>query len=120
MAKKEDKTINLLLENNIALQKSVMSLATEVKNLNKKVSALLSLFEDASKAFKEARIEGEAVAPAVSEELSEKIDALAKQNKTIARGLLLLEKTLRESKVAETGKKGKEEYKPKPLPEFSF
>ena len=117
---KTNKTMDLLLENNIALQKSITNLAVEVKSLNKKVSSLLTLFEDASKAFKEATIEGEAIAPTIPEELSEKIDALVKQNKTIAKGLLLLEKTLRESKSTTASRGNKEEYKPKPLPEFSF
>lgn len=131
MAKKEVKskgrdTMDLLLENSITLQKTLASLAVELKGLNKKVSSLLKLFEDASKAFKEAKVKGMA-APAeaaVPEELMEKIDELVKQNKTIARGLILLERTVRENMASRTAKPGsgpaREEYKPKPLPEFTF
>ncbi|UZE94256.1 MAG: hypothetical protein IB618_01645 [Candidatus Pacearchaeota archaeon] len=119
---KSTKAIDLLLENTIALQKTITNLATELKSLNKKVSSLLKLFEDASKAFKEARIEGAAAAPSEIAELSEKIDDLVKQNMTIAKGLLLLEKTLRESKVERPSpaRPSRETHKPKPLPEFSF
>ncbi len=114
-------TMDLLLENNIALQKTVTNLAFELKTLNKKVSSLLNLFEDASKSFKEIRTEEMALAPTVeSEELSTKIDELVKQNRTIARGLLLLEKTVRESKTVIRAEKTKEGYKSKPLPEFTF
>lgn len=122
MAKKEvkgkDATMDLLLENSIALQKTIANLAIELKGLNKKVSSLLELFEDASKAFKEAKVKGMA-APAeavVPEELMEKIDELVKQNRIIAKSLILLEKTIKEGLKPEP----KEEYKPKPLPEFTF
>lgn len=158
MAKKEVKskassnTIDLLLENTIALQKTLTSLASDLKTLNKKVSELYDLFEAASASFKEtgAMTEG---AGGVPQELLDKINALVEQNRTIARGLLLLEKALREREVKETRRTGilrsikykkkpeayeeseetgiegteetgeaetSEEYKPQPLPEFSF
>ncbi len=113
-------TMDLLLENSIALQKTIASLAIELKSLNKKISSMLKLFEDANKAFKETRKEGIAT-PAempISGELMEKIEELLKQNKTIANGILLLEKALRES--TKEKEKPAKEYKPKPLPEFTF
>ncbi|MCX8194290.1 MAG: hypothetical protein N3G19_02940 [Candidatus Pacearchaeota archaeon] len=144
MAKKEaiesKGTAELLLENTIALQKILTNLATEIKSLNKKVSDILSIFEEASLAFKEAKEKGITVGAETTmpQEIIEKIDTLVEQNKTIAKGLLLLEKAVREkeTKGASTGaattrpiktlrKKTPEEeemseYKPQPLPEFSF
>ncbi|MEM2954728.1 MAG: hypothetical protein QW625_02145, partial [Candidatus Nanoarchaeia archaeon] len=83
--------------------------------------------------------------PSVPQELLDKINALVEQNRTIAKGLLLLEKALREKETKETGagirrtksmlrkkpapeeteteetaEAETEEYKPQPLPEFSF
>lgn len=137
-------TMSLLLENSIALQKTLTELAAELKNLNKKVSSLYDLFEEASKSFKEAE-----TAPEI-QELLDKVNGLVEQNKTIARGLLLLERTFRgkeektekfrkiikararkepEELEEEAGEEAEEveeteeeegEYKPKPLPEFSF
>lgn len=131
MAKKE--AIDLLLENTIALQKTLASLATELKALNKKVSELFELFEAASAAFKEGSTEAK-----VPSNISEKIDILIEQNKTLAKGLLLLEKTVRAKPetvsltrpAAKPMKPLKKkplleeeetvEYRAQPLPEFSF
>ncbi len=112
--------IDLLLENSIALQKTMTNLAIELKTLNKKVSSLLALFEGASREFKKAQTVGSfAPAPDMLEELMEKMNELSKQNQTIAKGLLLLEETVRESKIEEPFTK-KPKPKPQPLPEFSF
>jgi len=100
MAKKE--AIDLLLENTIALQKTLASLATDLKSLNKKVSDLFELFESASSAFKEGKTgKGERV----PSDIAGKMDMLVEQNKTLAKGLILLDKTLR----------GKESTEPSPM-----
>ncbi|MFA5084367.1 MAG: hypothetical protein WC475_03240 [Candidatus Paceibacterota bacterium] len=93
-------SMNLLLENSIALQKMLADLAFNLKDLNKKITNMLELFENASRNMKES--------PS-SEGLSEKVEELSKQNKTIAKGLLLLEKSMRE-------KEDKHESGPRPLP----
>ena len=93
-------SMNLLLENSIALQKMLADLAFNLKDLNKKITNMLELFENASRNMKES--------PS-SEGLSEKVEELSKQNKTIAKGLLLLEKSMRE-------KEDKYESGPRPLP----
>ncbi|MGB9707961.1 MAG: hypothetical protein ACPLXC_01370 [Candidatus Pacearchaeota archaeon] len=140
MAKKEA-TIDLIMENMIALQKILTSLASELKTLNKKVSDLFELFEETSASFREGAIAGEGIPT----DISEKIDKLVEQNKTLAKGLLLLEKAVREREAgagtmaAETATTARtmplktlkkrqserqaeteEEYQPQPLPEFSF
>lgn len=138
MAKKE--AMDLLLENTIALQKTLTSLATELKTLNKKVSELFELFEAASSAFKEAKTAGAGGAE-IPSDIADKIDMLVEQNKTLAKGLLLLEKTVREKpgsatmqltkpvtkplkplrkKPAQEEEESEEEYQAQPLPEFSF
>ena len=94
-------TMNLLLENSVALQKMLADLAFNLKDLNKKITSMLELFENASRNMKENPSDGGA--------MSEKVEELSKQNKTIAKGLLLLEKSMRE-------KEDKHESGPRPLP----
>ncbi len=97
MAKKE--AIDLLLENTIALQKTLASLAADLKTLNKKISDLLELFESASSAFKEGKA---GKTEGIPSDIAGKMDMLVEQNKTLAKGLLLLEKTLRGKESSET------------------
>ncbi len=109
------RTIELLVENNVSLQKKMVDLTTSIDTMNKKVGRLLHLIEQASEEFtKGGRVEKE------SKNLSEtalvdKLEGLINQNKTIARGLLLLEKYVREKSG-----RGNEGDKFKPLPEYKF
>lgn len=82
-----------IIENLIELQKVHTDLASKFDSLSKQVSNLLNLFEMAAKSFMEQ--------PAVKEsekdkEFLQKIDTLLDQNKTLARGLTLLEERMRE------------------------
>lgn len=97
-------TLDMLLENSIALQKTLAALAADLKSLNQKVSSMLELFEAASKTMREK--------PSVKTDFAEKVDLLIKQNKTIAKGLLLLEKAIKEKGTAE------HETGVQPLPSF--
>lgn len=118
--------INLLLENSIALQKTMADLALELKSLNQKVARIVSSFESASLAFKEAKEKG----IAEPKDISEKLDMIIDQNKTIAQGVLLLEESIRvkpsspmkmRPSIRQTEEAEEEkEYKPQPLPEFTF
>tara|TARA_Y100000310_G_C20650438_1_gene799122 strand:- start:1776 stop:2114 length:339 start_codon:yes stop_codon:yes gene_type:complete len=92
-----------LIENNIALQKKTTDLLVGMNSLTKKVGGLVNLFEDAAKRIKPGMDE-EGVKP-----LLEKLDMLTEQNKTIARGLVLLEEYIREKRKP---------FQPRPLPEF--
>ena len=92
-----------LIENNIGLQKKTTDLLVGINSLTKKVSSLVSLFEGAAKRIRPG-MEEEELKP-----LLEKLDMLTDQNKTIARGLVLLEEYIREKRKP---------FQPKPLPEF--
>ena len=76
-----------LIENNILLQKKTTELITSVNELSKKIDKMLSLFETAAKSIEHGEIE---------EPLAKKLESLIDQNKIIARGLLLLEKYVRD------------------------
>jgi len=102
------KTVELFVENSIALQKVLTDVAVSMDNLAKEVKSLVDMFEEAGKSFvsEKHKFEG---GIGKDEGLVGKLDSLVQQNKTIAKGLVLLEKTMREK---ETGNK--------PLPEFKF
>ena len=81
-----------ILENLISLQKVNTNMSEKFDNLTKQLSALLELFEGAAKSF------GQTPGNHVSEKdkaFLEKVDKLLEQNKTIAKGLTLMEEGIR-------------------------
>ncbi len=87
--KLEDKVINNLIE----LQKIHTNLAEKFDKLAEQISQLLQLFELSARAFaKQTNIQG----VEKDKEFLDKIDRLLEQNKTIAKGLVLMEEKLRE------------------------
>mgnify|MGYP001586222199 CR=1 FL=1 len=120
-AKGYERTIHLLIENNISLQKKLVHLTESIDDLNKKTGRLLHLIEIASEEF--TKDSGEELMPgkmrAGQDDLLNKLDGLIQQNRTIARGLLLLEKYVRE-KTGGGGREMQEREEVRPLPEFKF
>lgn len=92
--RKQQENINhLLIENFTSLQKVMSGMAERFDNLSVNISKLLNLFEASAKSFMSS--------PAISEiekdkEFLSKLDALLEQNKTIAKGLTLMEEKFRE------------------------
>jgi len=87
--KLEDK----ILQNLINLQKVHVNLAEKFENLTEQISGLLALFETTARTFAKQAPEG------ITEKdkaFLEKIDKLLDQNKTIARGLTMMESKMRE------------------------
>ena len=119
-------TIKLLVENNVTLQRKLVDLTANVQELNKNLSRLLRLIETASdelihKSGTERHERNERIErlPHLrpKADMDTKIDDLIKQNKTISRGLILLEKYVKE-KLGKKSEEEDEEYKP--LPDFKF
>jgi len=108
----KQETMDLLIENSIALQKTLTDLAGDINKLSKDIAEMLNLFKEASKAFSE----GKRLAPGGELALREKLDILIEQSRVIAKGLVLLESYIKEK----ISKKEEEEPKPKPLPQFKF
>jgi len=96
-----------LAENNLALQHKTAELITSVKELTKKMDDMVSIFQEAAKHIKEG----------TDRPLMEKLNGLIEQNKTIAKGLILLEKYVREKSA---GVGGGQPFQPKPLPRSNF
>lgn len=112
MAKKE--AVQLMLENSVMLQKSMVNLIENITKLNEQISNLIGLFEEAAKQFiKTEKVAKEEKGESEEEEtgLVNKLDKLLEQNKTIAEALTLLHQNTRDSL---------DSLKPKPLPEYRF
>ncbi|MBU2590352.1 MAG: hypothetical protein KKB39_06345 [Nanoarchaeota archaeon] len=88
-----DKLVGALIENNIALQHKLSDLILDMKDLNSNVKNMVKLFTEAGEHIKKGKYE---------DPLINKLDDLLEQNKNIAKGLLLLEKFVREKSVVHT------------------
>jgi DNA integrity scanning protein DisA with diadenylate cyclase activity len=82
--------VRSLAENNLALQKKNIELITSMNNLTKRMDKMLNVFEEASRHIMEVGEDKRII------ELAEKLERLLEQNKTIASGLLMLERYVRE------------------------
>ena len=90
---KSEKLENQIIQNLIQLEKVNINMAEKFESLSNQISNLLALFEMSARTF--------AKSPAIQmvekdKEFLEKIDRLLDQNKTIARGLTLMEGKMRE------------------------
>ncbi|MDP4039177.1 MAG: hypothetical protein Q8P57_01180 [Candidatus Pacearchaeota archaeon] len=91
--KPKEKLEDKIIQNLVALQKVHINLAEKFNSLSEQISNLLALFEASAKSFaKQPQIQ----ATEKDKEFLEKIDKLLEQNKTIAKGLSLIEEKTRE------------------------
>lgn len=84
----EKKREQLLIENFVGLQHAMTNMSIRFGTLSDNISKLLSIFEEAAKGF----VIGDKVD---DEQMLQKIDSLLDQNKTIAKGLVLMEEKVR-------------------------
>jgi len=99
LKKSSEESIKLLVENNVALQKVLTDLSLNINHLTGEVSELLKIFKEASKTFGEERAVEE-VQREETRHLIGKMEDLIDQNKTVAKGLVLLESTMKEREKA--------------------
>jgi len=90
---KKDKLVDMFIESNLSLQHKIADLVVETKALNHNVAKMVTLFTEAGEHIKKGKYE---------EPLMVKLDDLLEQNKNIAKGLLLLERFVREKQAAQT------------------
>jgi len=103
MVKEGNEKIDLLIQNSIALQKVIAALAINIERYTKETGRLLEFLSESAKTFEqEEKARGSIAGTAISAELAKKLDMLIDQNRTIAKGLVLLENYLKEK--IETGK----------------
>ena len=86
MAEKEELTTKLI-QSSLSLQDKNVELIDAVSKLTKKVDELIGIFEQAAKNIEKGEVE---------EPLARKLNVLLDQNKAVARGLVLLEKYVRD------------------------
>ena len=108
----------LLIENFVGLQQAMTNLSIKFGGLSDNISKLLEVFEDAAKSFiKDGKTD--------DKEMLNKINALVDQNKTIARGLVLMEgklsspsspSSMNSEKPSNPSAPGLSEKPPKPKP----
>jgi len=99
MAKqKKEKAPSALLQLNIELQKKNIELLEAMNALAQRIDNLVNIFEEAAKNV--ANIEEDRKV----KDLANKLEELLEQNKSLANGLLLLERYIR-SKSLETNKR---------------
>jgi hypothetical protein len=84
-----------LIENFVMMQKSLTNLTIKFDTLSDNISKLLTLFEVSARTF--IRKQEGMIVPDTKEDkdLLNKIDSLLDQNKTIAKGLTLIEEKIR-------------------------
>lgn len=80
-----------LIENFVGLQKAMTNLSIKFESLAGQIAKLLEIFEQAAKSFLTSKQES----PEETKDMLNKINSLLEQNKTIARGLVLMEEKLR-------------------------
>jgi len=97
MAKKSKKSTSnkelemALIQNFVNLQKVQTNLSIKIDSLSDQISKLLQLFEIAAKSFVQKQEEK----GAGDKDLVNKLDVLLDQNRTIAKGLTLIEEKIR-------------------------
>tara|TARA_Y100000310_G_scaffold332606_1_gene408520 strand:- start:3740 stop:4087 length:348 start_codon:yes stop_codon:yes gene_type:complete len=98
--------IDELIKHNISLEKVSLELLESVNKMIKRTDRMLSLFEEAAKNIEQSeKLEEKPMAKQISD--------LVEQNRTIARGLILIERFVRDRTSAGFQSPGIE---PKPLP----
>lgn len=106
----KDTIIEQLVHNNIALQDKTAELITSIKELTKRMDDMVKIFEEAAKNIKEG----------TDKPLMDKLQGLLDQNQTIAKGLVLLEKYVREKSAMGGPQQFQPQFQPKPLPRSNF
>jgi len=110
-----------LINNFTNLQRVLTNLAVKFDDLSANISKLLQLFEISAKSFAE-KYSGEIEeTPKTDKQFIKKLDSLLDQNKTIARGIMLMEEKIRNkapqpTKMPESRLKGM--LKSRPLPRY--
>ncbi len=90
---KTDKLNQALIENFVNLQKAMTNLAVKFDSLSEHISKLLNLFEISARSFAEKSPSSDLEK---DREFLDKLNTLLDQNKTIAKGLTLMEEKMRE------------------------
>lgn len=106
MVNQQEKLVEQLIENSIELQNKTVELISKMNVLIKSVDTMFGLFQEAAQYIRMGKVKD----PLISQ-LSE----LLEQNKSIAKGLVLLEQYIKDKRLSEPS-----EFAPRPLPKTKF
>lgn len=108
-----------LIDNFINLQRVLTNLSIKFETLSDSITKLLQLFEISAKSFVE-KLPESGKGGEKDKDFLDKIDTLLEQNKTIAKGLTLMEERLREKIYGSSGsmERGEERQERPRYPEF--
>lgn len=84
-----------LIENFVNMQKVLTNISIKFDNLSDNIARLLQIFEITAKSFVKKTEEPTPIFEKEDKELVNKLDSLLEQNKTIAKGLTLIEEKIR-------------------------
>lgn len=112
-----------LLNNFVNLQKVLTNLSLKFEELSDNISKLLQLFEISAKTFAEKYSEEGETENQKDKKILEKIDSLLDQNRTIAKGIMLMEERVRQNAphtriTKEIEPKFQSMFRSKPLPRY--
>lgn len=85
-----------LIDNFVNMQRVLTNLIAKFDDLSKNISKMLELFEIAAKSFADKESEKPSD---VDLEFVKKLDALLDQNKTISKGIMLMEEKIRQKNI---------------------
>jgi len=106
-----------IIKNLVEIQNVHVNLAEKFDKLAKEISQLLGLFEITAKRFSSHAALGEYEK---DKEFLEKIDTLLDQNKTLAKGLTLMEERLRERVFGSSPVSSPQQFSPLPSQQVKF
>jgi hypothetical protein len=101
----------ILIENFVGLQRAMTNLSIKFEGLSDQISKLLEIFELSAKNFSSQNVGDDKL-------IVDKLNSLLDQNKTIARGLVVLEEKLRGQSPSydQEPSQSQDSRRPKPLP----
>lgn len=114
LSKRDEEIVGKLVKNFVSLQKVLTNLSVKLDGLSDQITKLLNLFEISAKSFVKKYEEEGLQASKIDKKFVEQLDKLLDQNKTIAKGLLIIEERLRDK--GSEGPTYRGNIRPRPLP----
>jgi len=107
-----------LIDNFINLQKVMTNLAVKFDELSRNIEKLLQLFEISAKSFAEKNLNIDDKQRESDTDLLKKLDSLLDQNKTISKGITMMEERIRNRPNSPPTEGARFTSRPRPIPRY--
>ena len=107
-----------LIDNFINLQKVMTNLAVKFDELSRNIEKLLQLFEISAKSFAEKNLNIDDKQRESDTDLLKKLDSLLDQNKTISKGITMMEERIRNRPNSPPTEGARFTSRPRPFPRY--